>query len=436
MKKIAKALTAILLLSALLTGCAKSDPETPADSATATAEHSGTTNRVWDGSVASGFSGGSGTAEDPYRIRSAAELAYLAETVNSGKETYSGKTVALAQDIDLNQIEWTPIGDGIHAFMGNFNGNGHTIKNLKISQTIRYSYEYPTGRKAVYCDSGLFAAVQDASIQNMKIDGVAIQISDTKSGDTHSVGVLCGTVRTYQSISVISNIAIKNATITANFPANRRPQWLSIGGVIGKVYANNQTTTTISLVETDSTLSLENGYGANNYMGTVLGSSNMMDSTFRMENCAAYQILSVNPEQYYYTVTNNFSGAIGNAQASAKPFTVKNVFSKATLRKPALDSTLTAPPAIVSHVIIGEAYYFVAQDDPAAVGYQFENVFGCVVHTDSKAGGKQILTHLYVLPEGHTFSQINCCGCEVLPENHGLDATIWNLTDLENPRLK
>ena len=128
MKKITKALTAMLLLSALLTGCAKSDPETPADSTTATAEPSGTTNRVWDGSVASKFSDGSGTAEDPYRIRSAAELAYLAETVNSGKETYSGKTVALAQDIDLNQIEWKPIGDGIHAFMGNFNGNGHTIK--------------------------------------------------------------------------------------------------------------------------------------------------------------------------------------------------------------------------------------------------------------------------------------------------------------------
>ena len=72
MKKITKALIAIILLSALLTGCAKSDPETPADSTTATAELSGTTNLVWDGSVASGFSGGSGTAEDPYRIRSAA----------------------------------------------------------------------------------------------------------------------------------------------------------------------------------------------------------------------------------------------------------------------------------------------------------------------------------------------------------------------------
>ena len=47
-----------------------------------------------------------------------------------------------------------------------------------------------------------------------------------------------------------------------------------------------------------------------------------------------------------------------------------------------------------------------------------------------------ILTDLYVLPEGLTFSQINCCGCEALPENHGLDATIWNLTNLENPRLK
>ena len=390
---------------------------------------------IWDGSVASVFSSGNGTENDPYKISTAAELSFLAKSVNEG-ESYCGKYFSLNNDLDLNNLEWTPIGNGIHSFMGNFDGNGHTIKNLKISQSIHYTYEYPTGRKAAYCDAGLFATVQDASIQNMIIDGATIKITDTKSGDTHRVGVLCGTVRTYQGTSVISNVDIKNATITADFLANQCPQWLSVGGAIGHVYAYNNTTTTISLVETNSALSLEKGYGSINYMGTILGSSGILDSTFTLENCAAYQTLSVSPEQYYYTFTNDFCGAIGNAQASAKPFTVKNIFSKSTLNKPALESAMTVPSAITSHVIIGEAYYFALKDDPNAIGYKFENVFGCVEHVDTKTGEKKILTDLYVLPEGPTFSQINCQGCELLPENHGFDTAVWNLSDLTNPKLK
>ena len=390
---------------------------------------------IWDGSIAATFSSGIGSENDPYKISTAEELSFLAKSVNEGEEYY-GKFFSLNNDLDLNNLEWTPIGNGIHAFKGNFDGKGHTIKNLKISESMHYTYEYPTGRKAPYCDSGLFATVQDASIQNMIIDGATIKIANTKSGDTHRVGVLCGTVRTYQSTSIISNIDIKNATITTDFPTNQRPLLLSIGGAIGHIYAYNNTTTTISLVEINSALSFEKGYGSSNYMGTILGSVNFHDSTFNMENCAAYQMLSVNLEQYYYTFTNDFCGAIGSAQASAKPFTVKNVFSKSTIHKPVLESTMTVPSAITSHVIIGDAYYFALKEDPNAIGYKFENVFGCVEHVDTKTGEKKILTDLYVLPDGPTFSQINCQGCDVLPNNHGFDESIWSFEDPHNPKLK
>ena len=390
---------------------------------------------IWNGSIADSFQKGDGGESSPYEITNPSQLALLAKQVNEGNQ-YEGKYFSLLCDIDLNNLDWTPIGNGIHSFMGNFDGKGHTIKNLKISQSIHYTYEYPTGRKMPYCDMGLFATVQDATIQNMVIDGATITIANTQSTYTHRVGVLCGTVRTYQSVSVISNIDIKNATVTTDFSTNQRPLSLSIGGAIGHVYAYNNTTTTISLVETNSYLSLEKGYGSNNYMGTILGSSNFSDSTFNMENCAAYQTLSVSPEQYYYTFTNDFCGAIGNAQASAKPFAVKNVFSKSTLNKPALESAMTVPSAIASRTIIGEAYYFALKDDPNAVGYKFENVFGCVEHIDTQTGEKKILTELYVLPEGPTFSQINCQGCEALPENHSFDANVWELSDLAKPKLK
>ena len=390
---------------------------------------------IWDGNIADSFQEGDGSESSPYKITNASQFALLAKQVNEGNQ-YEGKYFSLLCDIDLNKLDWTPIGNGIYSFMGIFDGNGHTIKNLKISQSIHYTYEYPTGKKAAYCDSGLFATVQDANIRNIVIDGATIKITDTKSVDTHRVGVLCGTVRTYQSASVISNIDIKNATVTTDFTTNQRPLSLSIGGAIGHIYAYNNTTTTISLIETHSTFSFGKGYGSSNYMGTILGSANFLDSTFNMENCVAYQMLSVSPEQYYYTFTNDFCGAIGNAQASAKPFVVKNVFSKSTLNKPVLESAKTVPAAIASHVIIGEAYYFAAKDEPNAIGYKFENVFGCVEHVDMQTGEKNISTELYALPEGQTFSQINCQGCDVLPNDHGFDESVWDLEDWHNPKLK
>ena len=390
---------------------------------------------IWNGNIADSFEKGDGSQSSPYEIANASQFALLAKQVNEGNQ-YEGKHFSLLCDIDLNNLDWTPIGNGIHSFMGIFDGNGHTIENLRISQSIHYTYEYPTGRKAAYCDSGLFATVQDATIRNMVIDGATIKITDTNSVDTHQVGVLCGTARTYQSTSIISNINIKNATVATDFPTNQRPLFLSVGGAIGMVYAYNNTTTTISLVETNSTFSLEKGYGSSNYMGTILGSVYFNDSTFNMENCAAYQMLSVSPEQYYYTFTNDFCGAIGEAQASSKPFNVKNVFSKSEINKPVLDSAMIPPPAIVSNAIIGKSYYFDPKDDPNAIGYKFENVFGCVEHVDTKTGEKKILTDLYVLPEGSTFSQINCQGCAELPENHGFDAKIWELSDLAKPKLK
>ena len=43
------------------------------------------TAATWDGSIATAFEGGNGTADDPYQIATGAELAYLANNVNAGE---------------------------------------------------------------------------------------------------------------------------------------------------------------------------------------------------------------------------------------------------------------------------------------------------------------------------------------------------------------
>lgn len=100
---------------------------------------------AWNRTIASGFAGGSGSSADPYRISNGAELAYLADRVNGG-EDFQGKYIALTADIDLGNVNWTPIGTYTNPFRGNFSGNVNngtnkpvcTISNLKISGTENY----------------------------------------------------------------------------------------------------------------------------------------------------------------------------------------------------------------------------------------------------------------------------------------------------------
>lgn len=83
------------------------------------------------------FSSGDGSSGNPYRISTAADLVAIAQQVNnSGTEHYDGVYFKLSNNIDLGGKEWTPIGknDSTYFFKGVFDGNGHTISNLTITQ--------------------------------------------------------------------------------------------------------------------------------------------------------------------------------------------------------------------------------------------------------------------------------------------------------------
>lgn len=108
-----------------------------------------TDSDVWDGKPAEKFAGGAGTVDDPYKISTGAELAYLAQQVNAG-ESYSGKYFTLTSDIQLNELDkdgmpkaaegqtgaypWIPIGNNKKKFQGTFDGAGHTVEGLYINE--------------------------------------------------------------------------------------------------------------------------------------------------------------------------------------------------------------------------------------------------------------------------------------------------------------
>ena len=94
---------------------------------------------AWDGTSASSSLKGEGTAASPYLVESAADLKYIQVQVNDGN-TFEGKYFKQTADIDLNNKEWTPIGDrSAKPFIGLYDGNGYKIVNFFQSFNYRFA---------------------------------------------------------------------------------------------------------------------------------------------------------------------------------------------------------------------------------------------------------------------------------------------------------
>ncbi|WP_278668104.1 T9SS C-terminal target domain-containing protein [Parabacteroides goldsteinii] len=203
--------------------------------------------------------GGDGsTAATPIRIRNAVELAYLARQVNNGGQTlqllygksidntaddnlkgFAGYHFALSDDIDLKRQSWTPIGNEDSPFMGNFNGDGHVIKGLKISIHNETDADVYAGLfgyvlNSTFCNLGVWLAPEGIDIfssqSNIYAGGLAgcIYASYTNIHNCYVEAEGNGTIRGEGDFACIGGIAGKaNVEVTNNRAAR-------IGGIVGE----------------------------------------------------------------------------------------------------------------------------------------------------------------------------------------------------------
>lgn len=119
---------------------------------------------------------GYGDNNSPYLIKSAEDLKFLVNNVNSGTKSYAGKAIRLDTDIRVTADEWTPIGIDSKYFEGTFAGNGHTISGKLTG----------TGAAAHF---GFFGFTKGATIQNLHI---MADVSYACTGKGLEIGGLVG----------------------------------------------------------------------------------------------------------------------------------------------------------------------------------------------------------------------------------------------------
>lgn len=136
-------------------------------------------------------------ADGTYLISTAAGLQWFNDQINNHNNTFGGKTIKLACDIDMQNADWLPAGQNYKLdyaalgyadpteFHGTFDGDGHTISNINIVG--------PT-------------AEQVKTLDNTAASG---DVDETTDECVHSVGFIgwtCG--------GTVKNLTISNATVT------------------------------------------------------------------------------------------------------------------------------------------------------------------------------------------------------------------------------
>ena len=204
--------------------------------------------------------------ENTYVISSVEGMKWVAEQVNSGAQTFERKTISLANDIDFDNIEWTPIGTEANNFKGTFEGNNKVIKNLKITVT-----EAKEGKAYI----GLFGYAKDVTIQDVIFDNVNLNVAclDIDHSQGH-IGAVAGSL---EGTCLIENVTVKGdikveATITAN-GASR------VAVVAGGNSYGNVTMRNVHVIANESSY-----LKANNNVGALAG---QLQGVSIFENCSS-----------------------------------------------------------------------------------------------------------------------------------------------------
>ena len=165
-------------------------------------------------------------------IYSGEGLKVAADVVNSGDTDLN---IILDNDIDLSDIDWTPIGTESRPYTGNFDGGGHTITGLKIDKS-------GTDYVGLIGCLGSGGKVQNVTLTNISVSGA------------NCVGGIAG-----QNYGTVENCSV-NGTVTGK-------GFTDTGGIAGSNYG------TISGCSAEGTVTGSvnvGGIAGGSYLGVII----------------------------------------------------------------------------------------------------------------------------------------------------------------------
>ncbi len=231
------------------------------------------------------FSGGSGSEADPFIISTTDDFSDLATAIGKGYD-FKDFYIALTDDLDFSDKTFTPIGTENVNFNGNFDGQGHTIKGISLSNSNSYQ--------------GIFGYMDaNGIIQNLTLDDSSIK------GGSHT-GAIVGR----------SQGTIKNCHVTNSVTVGGNGSVSYIGGIVG--YSKG----TIEGCTSEATVGSKNntkvggiaGYGGNTIQNNLFLGSSISGSKY--VGAIVGQDYSTSMTSCYYAAANGLPKAAGTSSSS------------------------------------------------------------------------------------------------------------------------
>lgn len=188
-------------------------------------------------------------------ISTVTQLEELAKAADA--ETLS-KNYKLANDLDLNGMEFSGIGSSDHPFTGRFDGQGHTISNVKISKD---------GGTGV----GFFNAIRGATIKNLNLKDVSVTGGTNVGGLVGDAQVKLDKNDPAKSVANLIGSCSVSGTVTGR---------VSVGGLVGLSGGEYDADTGFSIASAVNNCRADvnvtgtgSGSDTNNKLGGLVGSN-------------------------------------------------------------------------------------------------------------------------------------------------------------------
>ena len=300
---------------------------------------------------------GDGSAEKPYKISTAAQLAGLSWLVYtkgqadnplvsgtdySGNYIFQGKFFKQTANIDLSLYYWQPI--GIYRtreeafrenyFSGSYDGGNHTVSGVftPAGNTAAYSYQGLFGRVCL-SNSANAVTIQnlgiiDSFIQGYNDVGGVVGWAEVGSGtititNCYNTGEVTGSSSYVGGVVGYAYASSDNITITNCYNTGSVSGSQRVGGVVG--YANAEFSDSITITNCYNTGSVTSTATSNVYVGGVVGQAYIYtSSTITITNC-------YNTGNVTSTVTSKeyVGGVVGQAYpySSSSTITITNCYN-------------------------------------------------------------------------------------------------------------
>lgn len=139
------------------------------------------------------YADGDGSEENPWLIKTPKQLNMVRDDIVAGEMRY----FKLAADIDMAGLEWSPLNNADpYDKLINFDGDGHTISNLTITDGAAYAS---------------FAGVLYGEIKNITFNHASIE-----GGSGNKCAIVAGYVGTSAALApcAMTNVEVKNSTLS------------------------------------------------------------------------------------------------------------------------------------------------------------------------------------------------------------------------------